>query len=61
VDQILGDISKRVTTCSCIANFYEHYSFVSSMEPFSLEEALQDPDWVMAMLEELNNFKRKEV
>jgi hypothetical protein len=47
--------------CSCIANFYEHYSFVSSMEPFSLEEALQDPDWVMAMLEELNNFKRKEV
>jgi hypothetical protein len=31
------------------------------MEPFSLEEALQDPDWVMAMLEELNNFKRKEV
>jgi hypothetical protein len=28
VDQILGDISKGVTTHSRIANFCEHYSFV---------------------------------
>jgi hypothetical protein len=28
VDQILGDISKGVTTCSRLANFCEHYSFV---------------------------------
>jgi hypothetical protein len=38
-----------------------HYSFVSSIEPFRVEEALQDPDWVLAMQEELNNFKRNEV
>jgi hypothetical protein len=44
VDQILGDISKGVTTGSRLANFYEHYSFVSSIEPFRVEEALQDPD-----------------
>jgi hypothetical protein len=49
VDQILGDISKGVTTCSRLANFCEHYSFVSSVEPFRVEEALQDPDWVLAM------------
>jgi hypothetical protein len=49
VDQILGDISKGLTTCSRIAKFCEHYSFVSSIEPFRVEEALQDPDWVMAM------------
>jgi hypothetical protein len=61
VDQILGDISKGVTTHSCLANFCEHYSFVSSIEPFRVEEALQDPDWVLAMQEELNNFKRNEV
>jgi hypothetical protein len=61
VDQILGDISKGVTTRSHLANFCEHYSFVSSIEPFSVEEALQDPDWVLAMQEELNNFKRNEV
>jgi hypothetical protein len=61
VDQILGDISKGVTTRSRLANFYEHYSFVSSIEPFRVEEVLQDPDWVLAMQEELNNFKRNEV
>jgi hypothetical protein len=61
VDQILGDISKGVTTRSRLANFCEHYSFVSSIEPFRVEEALQDPDWVLAMKEELNNFKQNEV
>jgi hypothetical protein len=61
VDHILGDISKGVTTCSRLANFCEHYSFVSFIEPFRVEEALQDPDWVLAMQEELNNFKRNEV
>jgi hypothetical protein len=49
VDQILGDISKRVTTRSHLANFCEHYSFLSSIEPFRVEEALQYPDWVLAM------------
>jgi hypothetical protein len=49
VYQILGDISKGVTTRSCIASFYEHYSFVSSIEPFRVEEALHDPYWVLAM------------
>jgi hypothetical protein len=58
VDQILGDISKGVTTRSRLANFCEHFSFVSSIEPFRVEEALQDPDWVLDMQEELNNFKR---
>jgi hypothetical protein len=57
VDQILGDISKGVTTRSRLDNFCEHYSFISSIEPFRVEEALLDPDWVLAMQEELNNFK----
>jgi hypothetical protein len=35
--------------------------FVSSFEPFKVEDALHDPDWVVAMQEELNNFKRNEV
>jgi hypothetical protein len=61
VDQILGDISKGVTTRSRLAIFCENCSFVSSIEPFRVEEALQDPDWVLAMQEELNNFKRNEV
>jgi hypothetical protein len=61
VDQILDDISKGVTTRSRIANFCEHYSFVSSIELFRVEEALQDSDWVLSIQEELNNFKRNEV
>jgi hypothetical protein len=61
VDIILGDINKGVTTRSRVANFCEHYSFVSSIEPFRVEEALKDPDWGMAMQEELDNFKTKEV
>jgi transposase InsO family protein len=61
IDQILGEISKGVTTRSRLAIFFENYSFISSIEPFRVEEALQDPDWVLAMQEELNNFKRNEV
>jgi hypothetical protein len=57
VDHILGDITKGVTTRSRLANFCEHDLFVSSIEPFRVEEALLDPDWVLAMQEELNNFK----
>jgi hypothetical protein len=61
VDNILGDIEKGVTTRSCVTNFCEHYSFVSSFEPFKVEVTLRDPDWVVAMQEELNNFKCIEV
>jgi hypothetical protein len=61
VNTILGDIQKGVTTRSRDAHFCEHYSFVSSIEPHRVEEALQDSDWVMAMQEELNNFTRNEV
>ena len=35
--------------------------FVSCIEPTSIEEALEDSDWVMAMQEEMNNFTRNEV
>jgi hypothetical protein len=51
----------RVTTRSRVAHFYEHYSFVSSIETYRVEDALRDPDWVLAMQEELNNFTRNEV
>jgi hypothetical protein len=34
---------------------------VSSIEPYRIEDALRDPDWVVAMQEELNNFTMNEV
>jgi hypothetical protein len=61
VNSILGDIHKGVTTRSRVAQFCEHYSFVSFIEPYMVEDALRDQDWVVAMQEELNNFTRNEV
>jgi hypothetical protein len=61
VNSILGDIHKGVTTRSRVAHFCEYYSFVSSIEPYRVEDALRDSDWVLAMQEELNNFTRNEV
>jgi hypothetical protein len=61
MDNILGDIKKGVTTRSRVANFCQHYSFVSSLQTFKVEDTLRDPDWVVVMQEELNNCKRNEV
>ena len=56
LDTIIGDILRGVQTRSRLASFCEHFSFVSSIEPKNIEEALKDVDWVNAMHEELNNF-----
>jgi hypothetical protein len=61
INNILGDIEKVVTTRSRVVNFCEHYSFISSIETFKVEDTLHDADWMVAMQEELNNFKRNEV
>ena len=61
IDNILGSIRRGITTCSHLASFCEHYSFVSPLEPHRVEEALDDPDWMIAMQEELNNFTLNEV
>jgi hypothetical protein len=61
INSILGDIHKGLTTQPRVAHFCEHYSFVSSIEPYRIEDALRDLDWVVAMQEELNNFTRNEV
>jgi hypothetical protein len=34
---------------------------MSSIEPYRIEDALRDPNWVVAMQEDLNNFTRNEV
>jgi hypothetical protein len=44
VNSILGDIHKGVTTRSRVAHFCEHYSFVSYIEPYRVEDALRDSD-----------------
>jgi hypothetical protein len=61
LDSIIKDISRGVQTRSRLVLFYEHFSFVSSIEPKKIDEALKDVDWVNAMHEELNNFTRNQV
>jgi hypothetical protein len=53
LDTIIEDISRGVQTRSRLASFCEHFSFVSSIEPKKMNEALKDVDWVNAMYEEI--------
>jgi hypothetical protein len=50
VNNILCAIEKGVTTRFHVATFCEHYSFVSSFDPFKVEDALRDPDWVVVVI-----------
>ena len=42
LDTIIGDISRGVQTRSRLASFCDHFSFVSSIEPKKIDEALKD-------------------
>jgi hypothetical protein len=55
LDTIIRDINRGAQTRSRLASFCEHFSFVSSIEPKKIDEALNDVDLVNAMHEELNN------
>jgi hypothetical protein len=62
IGNILGSLRKVVLTRSRLTTFCEFHSFVSSLEPIRFEEALlDDPNWVLAIQEELKNFTRNEV
>ena len=48
-------------TRSATHNECMYSGFLSQMEPKKIEEALTDPDWVVAMQEELNQFEHRKV
>jgi len=61
-DLIIGSPSRHVTTRSRHALFIENHAFVSlEDEPKTIDEALCDADWNIAMQEVLNNFSRNQV
>jgi hypothetical protein len=61
LDSIISDILRGVQKRSRLASFCEHFPFMSFIEPKKVDEALRNVDWVNAMYEELNNFKRNQV
>ena len=61
LENIIVNVKNKVTTRKQLANFNEHQAHISMVEPKKVFEALEDPDWLEAMHEELNNFKRNKV
>ena len=41
--------------------YYNHFIFVSQIEPKIIEEAENDANWINAIQEELNKFERNKV
>jgi len=58
---IIGEISKGVSTHSRLRILCNNMNFVSQVEPRNIGETLCDEHWLMAMHEELNQFKRNGV
>jgi hypothetical protein len=61
MESMIGSVRRGVSTRRHLANFSSHRAYISCVEPQKVYEALEDPDWVEAMHEELNNFKRNKV
>jgi len=61
LDQILTDLNSGVQIRSRLKNFYAFYVFLSHIGPKNVYEALIDSDWIVAMQEELQQFKRNQV
>ena len=59
-EQILGETSAGIQTRSS-HNLMCFYAYVSILEPKSVESALEDSSWIMAMQEELSQFERNQV
>ena len=58
---ILSPTREGVTTRSHYNNLCAFQAFVSLQEPKNIQEALKDVDWIQAMQEELEEFKRNKV
>jgi hypothetical protein len=61
LDKVIGDVRGKVSTRRQLANFSDHQAHIAMVEPQKVWEALEDPDWLEAMHEELNNFERNKV
>ncbi|KAJ9542453.1 hypothetical protein OSB04_028959 [Centaurea solstitialis] len=61
--KIIGSPSQPVTTRSAknVENLILFGGFLSEFEPSDVSQALTDPDWVLAMQEELAEFERNKV
>ena len=61
LEKVIGDVRDKVSTQRQLANFSDHHAHIAMVEPKKVSEDLEDPDWLEAMHEELNNFERNKV
>lgn len=61
-EMILGNKEDPIRTRTFLKNSESSlFGFVSLVEPKTVDEALQENDWILAMQEELNQFTRNDV
>jgi hypothetical protein len=62
IDLVLGDSKGGTRTRrKQYASFCKHHDFVSFVEHTTIDEALREPYWILAMQDDLNNFTRNKV
>ena len=61
MENIIGNIEREVSTRSRLRNLCNNCAFVSQVEPKTVNDAINDEHWFLAMHEELDQFKRNEV
>jgi hypothetical protein len=57
LENVIADLRGNVSTRGQLAKFSNHQAYISMIEPKKVFKALEDPDWLDDMHEELNNFK----
>ena len=60
-DQIIGNKDSHRRTRSYFRQEESMIGLLSVMEPVTVDEALSDDGWILAMQEELNQFQRNDV
>jgi transposase InsO family protein len=58
---IISDPTSSIQTRSKLKDLCAFNAFVSLIEPKKVDEALKEPDWIIAMQSELNEFERNKV
>jgi hypothetical protein len=58
---VIRDVNAPIQTRRSTANEALFSSFLSSIEPKKVSDALKDADWILAMQDELNQFERLKV
>ena len=61
LDNVIGQFHKGVLTRNSLNLLCEHMAFVSQIEPKTVQEALNDSNWISVMQEELNQFTINDV